>query len=345
MHRNSLNGGHFPFRKNENNVDRNKQILRSVTSPASKFFPLVFVSKATPILIPAAAIFTVFCLYSFWTSDATLLVPDIMASGRGSSNVEKLVDLHLLKLHHEIHTCLKENGDGLQVSRLDKCKLRIKYPNGTPNTWDFHQQFVLSNIVFQVYRKKSSRIELREPFNLTWDYDICDMLIYWTQAKKRAAVMTKDTIDCYLSTGRQEQIVRHLLHPGECQNEQACMEDIRNVLPSVPPLMPGQAKDCALVGNAGNLKTELSFAKEIDNHSTIIRLNDAVINDKYFKWTGNRTSYRFINERVARALDYFISRQYIRNVVTRIFATSVEATFNLVVETCLGKFAFSHLSP
>ncbi|CAM6085599.1 unnamed protein product [Calypogeia fissa] len=244
-----------------------------------------------------------FVFHFFWilVPQDIVLTSKELQSQKSRARLLKLLSAqgNFTKLHQVVEQCLVENGDGIKATRLGECNLRLQYPNGTENSW--------------VYRRPESGVQVREAKSLSWDYNLCTLMKFWEKAKTRPTVVTQELFDCYLKEEIPMRILYHFVSREHCKDTEVCFQRVRRFLPKKQPFAPGQAGHCALVGNAASLISNVTFGEEIDAHDTVIRINDARTGDKYLKWTGQKTTFRFVNERVTKSLLPFIRKTPIMN--------------------------------
>uniref|UniRef100_A0A1D1XWE4 CMP-N-acetylneuraminate-beta-galactosamide-alpha-2,3-sialyltransferase 2 n=1 Tax=Anthurium amnicola TaxID=1678845 RepID=A0A1D1XWE4_9ARAE len=200
----------------------------------------------------------------------------------------------LLSLQNSFKKCVAASG-------RDHCQVTLKFPPDTVPMWR---------------DEKSGELE-----GLSFDFNLCEAIVTWEQARNSTTILTKEFIDA-LPNGWEEyawQRINKGILLDHCKNKKLCMEKLALVLPELPPLMPQQFGRCAVIGNSGDL-LKTKFGKEIDGYDVVIRENGAPIQN-YTEYVGRKSTFRLLNRGSAKALDKVVELDETRQEVLIIKTT------------------------
>ena len=175
----------------------------------------------------------------------------------------------------EVAACLK--GRGLVPTAEGDCRVRVRFPRGTVNTW--------------VY-KRTGKTE-----TLDYVHDVCGMAGYVRELRGMATVVTREYLDALpgpdkLAFIQKKSGKRREWAQGDAA--QQALARVRELAPARPPLEPGHFGRCAVVGNSRDL-LDHEFGAEIDAHDAVVRVNAAKTNRKYAAHVGKKTTFRILN--------------------------------------------------
>ncbi|KAI4320666.1 hypothetical protein MLD38_034121 [Melastoma candidum] len=173
----------------------------------------------------------------------------------------------LNQLQSNLSACMAVKGKGLRTTVIDHCLLKVSH-------------------ISHGFKDN--------------EFDICKTILLWEQFRNLTTVLTREYLDAQLNRWGKvaaERISR--LGYKKCYPVAHCEEYLDMILPSRSPFVPRQYRTCAVVGNSMEL-LKSNFGKEIDQHTTVIRINDAPVNETYSSFVGLKRDFRIVDGRTAR---------------------------------------------
>lgn len=118
------------------------------------------------------------------------------------------------------------------------------------------------------------------------------MTTYFQHLRQMTTVVTKEYLDAHPDPLPFIQKKANNRVKGDGIKKR--LRQVRGLAPERPPYVPGQFDSCAVVGNSRDLLKH-EYGAEIDGHDAVIRVNEAVTTERYWKHVGKRTTFRVLN--------------------------------------------------
>mmetsp|Transcript_10470 Transcript_10470/g.19807 ORF Transcript_10470/g.19807 Transcript_10470/m.19807 type:complete len:447 (-) Transcript_10470:152-1492(-) len=174
-----------------------------------------------------------------------------------------------------IRQCVVVRGLMANLDPADpsRCTMKVAHPKGTKSVW------------------KDPRTGALE--TLSYTFNLCEFIYHYHQTSALTLTLTAEYVDAhpeFVSDLLQE---RRMLFPPRTRASEL-VSQLKSLLPHTPPFRKHQYRECAVVGNSGDL-TGSGLGAEIDAHSAVFRINDGPTRG-HERDVGTKTTFRVLND-------------------------------------------------